>query len=235
MSLTELPAAHEKALRDGLPVFNKYGLLLAGGYAFRAHDLVDRPSRDLDFATSSSVPLREIAEAVANHYVSLGYQARMCPGTPRLERLILTVPGEDGEFDLDLLKEALRPEPHAADLRPGQYVYTVTLEDAVGLKVRAVQDRSVARDIVDLYSLREMFSFEELERLGAQHEPSFDWERLHDHLLAAVAVFLDEEFEFYGLDQETMDELRAWATRWSDDLGQRRGGDYDHDHADSQM
>ena len=33
MSLDGLPAAHLRVLLDGLPVFERYGLLLAGGYA----------------------------------------------------------------------------------------------------------------------------------------------------------------------------------------------------------
>ncbi len=44
MSLDGLPAAHLRVLLDGLPVFERYGLLLAGGYAFRAHEILHRPS-----------------------------------------------------------------------------------------------------------------------------------------------------------------------------------------------
>ena len=56
MSLDGLPPAHRRVLLDGLPVFERYGLLLAGGYAFRAHEIVHRPSQDLDFATSDGTP-----------------------------------------------------------------------------------------------------------------------------------------------------------------------------------
>ncbi len=51
MSLDGLPPAHLRVLLDGLPVSERYGLLLAGGYAFRAHEILHRPSQDLDFAT----------------------------------------------------------------------------------------------------------------------------------------------------------------------------------------
>lgn len=40
-----------------LPVFERYGLQLAGGYAFRAHEILHRPSQDLDFATRDDTPL----------------------------------------------------------------------------------------------------------------------------------------------------------------------------------
>jgi hypothetical protein len=61
VSLEGLPAAHLRVLLDGLAVFERYGLLLAGGYAFRAHEILHRPSQDLDFATRDGTPLPEIA------------------------------------------------------------------------------------------------------------------------------------------------------------------------------
>jgi hypothetical protein len=38
---------------EGLPVFERYGLLLAG-YSLPAHEILRRPSEDLDFATQIS-------------------------------------------------------------------------------------------------------------------------------------------------------------------------------------
>jgi hypothetical protein len=64
VSLDGLPSAHLRALLDGLPVFERYGLMLAGGYAFRAHQILHRPSQDLDFATRDGTPLPEIAAYV---------------------------------------------------------------------------------------------------------------------------------------------------------------------------
>ena len=64
VSLDRLPPAHLQVLLDGLPVFERYGLLLAGGYAFRAHEILHRPSQDLDFATRDNTPLPEIAAHV---------------------------------------------------------------------------------------------------------------------------------------------------------------------------
>ena len=72
MSLEGLPADHVRVLLDGLSVFEQYGLLLAGGYAFRAHEIVYRPSQDLDFATGSHEPLPDIAEHVRQAFASAG-------------------------------------------------------------------------------------------------------------------------------------------------------------------
>jgi hypothetical protein len=77
MSLDGLPPAHLRVLLDGLPVFKRYGLLLAGGYAFRAHEIVYRPSQDLDFATRDDTPLPEIAARVQAAFRHAGYGVRL--------------------------------------------------------------------------------------------------------------------------------------------------------------
>ena len=77
MSLDGLPPAHLRVLLDGLPVFERFGLLLAGGYAFRAHEIVHRPSQDLDFATSDDTPLPEIAAHVQDAFQRAGYGVRL--------------------------------------------------------------------------------------------------------------------------------------------------------------
>jgi hypothetical protein len=77
VSLDGLPPAHLQVLLDGLPVFERYGLLLAGGYAFRAHEIVHRPSQDLDFATTDNTPLPEIAARVRDAFQRAGYSVRL--------------------------------------------------------------------------------------------------------------------------------------------------------------
>jgi hypothetical protein len=110
VSLDGLPPAHLRVLLDGLPVFERYGLLLAGGYAFRAHEILHRPSQDLDFATRDDTPLPEIAANVQLAFQHAGYGVRLAEAaSPRYARLILRLPGSDEELEMDLLKEALEP------------------------------------------------------------------------------------------------------------------------------
>lgn len=55
-----------KALVDAaLPVCARYGLAVAGGYAVKAHGLVERPSEDIDFATGTAAPIEELVTALA--------------------------------------------------------------------------------------------------------------------------------------------------------------------------
>jgi hypothetical protein len=224
VSLEDLPTAHLRVLLDGQTIFEQYGLLLAGGYSFRAHDLLHRPSTDLDFATRDGAPLSDIAVDVMRTYVAAGYGARLMEGTGRYARLVLEFPDAGGELELDLLKEALGPGWVTVQTPDGTSVRALSLDDAVGLKARAWFERFVIRDIIDLNAVRDVFSFADLENLARRHDPGVDLETLLDHL-AGVGVWSDEEFAEYGLDASEVLGLRRWATAWYDDLARRLAAD----------
>jgi hypothetical protein len=133
VSLDGLPPAHLRVLLDGLPVFERYGLLLAGGYAFRAHEIVHRPSQDLDFATTSDdTPLPEIAAHVQDAFQRAGYGVRLAEAaSARCARLVLQLPGSGEELEMDLLKEALEPRWVTVQITPAASVRAVSLEDTV--------------------------------------------------------------------------------------------------------
>jgi hypothetical protein len=224
VSLGELPAAHLRVLLDGLPVFERYGLLLAGGYAFRAHELVHRPSQDLDFATGDGRPLPEIAEHVRRAFESMQYIVRLVEASDRYARLVLRLPGSDEELEMDLLKEALEPGWATVQITGAASVRALSLKDTVGLKARAWHDRFVIRDIIDLYAVASTFSYIDLETLGRRHDPHLDLEAILDHL-AGVSVFSDDDFAEYELDETRIDDLRRWVTGWYDDLARRLATD----------
>ena len=160
MSLDGLPPAHLRVLLDGLPVFERYGLLLAGGYAFRAHEILHRPSQDLDFATRDDTPLPEIAAQVQVAFQRAGYGVRLAEAASlRCARLVLQLPGSGEELEMDLLKEALEPRWVTVQVTPAASVRAVSLEDTVGLKARAWHDRFVIRDIIDLHAVAGTFSY----------------------------------------------------------------------------
>jgi hypothetical protein len=123
VSLVGLPPAHWQVLLDGLPVFDQYGLLLAGGYAFRAHEILHRPSQDLDFA-----------EHVRVAFQAAGYGVRLIEATGRYARLALRLPGFGDELEMDLLKEALEPRWVSVQLGPAASVRALSLDDIVGLQ-----------------------------------------------------------------------------------------------------
>jgi hypothetical protein len=220
VSLEGLPAGHLRVLLDGLPVFKRYGLLLAGGYAFRAHEMLHRPSQDLDFATGNATPLPEIARHVRQAFEAAGYRAELVEATGRYARLALRLPHSSEGLEIDLLKEALDRSYITIKIAPAVSVRALSLDDTVGLKARAWHDRFVIRDIIDLHAVGSVFSYADLEALGRRHDPELDLESILDHL-AGVSAFSDEDFADYQLDETTITDLRRWVTGWYDDLAGR--------------
>jgi len=220
VSLDGLPDAHLRVLLDGLPTFERHGLLLAGGYAFRAHEILSRPSQDLDFATRDDAPLPEIAEQVAHAFESAGYAVRIIEAGHRYARLVLRLPGSDDELEMDLLKEALDLSYKTVQVTSAASLRALSLTDTIGLKARAWHDRFVIRDIIDLHAVADAFSYTDLESLARRHEPDLDLEAILEHL-AGVSVFSDEDFAEYGLDASEVADLRRWVTGWYDDLARR--------------
>ncbi|MQA24446.1 MAG: hypothetical protein GEU94_03015 [Micromonosporaceae bacterium] len=76
----EFPAFHRRIYEATREVCARYDLWLAGGYAIRAHSLVERASQDLDFATIHSAPLPEIAYDVAAALAAAGLNTRQMGG-----------------------------------------------------------------------------------------------------------------------------------------------------------
>lgn len=51
--MTDMPELHTRLLADVIVLGSPYPLALTGGYTMRAHRLVNRPSQDLDVASST--------------------------------------------------------------------------------------------------------------------------------------------------------------------------------------
>jgi predicted nucleotidyltransferase component of viral defense system len=203
---------HRILLRIGFDAGEELGLVLAGGYAIAAHSLVDRPSKDIDFATSSSIPLPLITERLADAYRAAGYRVETREAGQRMARLRVST--STAICEVDLLKEAIGP-PVQLSIGP-----VLALPDAVGLKLRALHDRAAHRDFIDAHAASSEYSTGEMERLAAQHTEEFSFEELADRLGGFDA--LDEDaFLFYGLEQQQIEEIRQWAHRWESDIRSR--------------
>ncbi|GII01181.1 nucleotidyl transferase AbiEii/AbiGii toxin family protein [Planobispora takensis] len=219
------PPFQEKILRVAMPACDRFGLVLAGGHAMRMHGLTDRPSRDLDFATAAETPLPEVADGLAETFRQAGFEVTTHEVTPRMGRLLVTDPLTGQSCEFDLLREALQHGPVTiGDLS------VVGLADAVGLKMRALHERSLARDVIDVAAVSELYGFRELERLARLHNEEFSLEELVMRL-EFVDLIADEEFEAYGLDEERIREIRRFATAWVEDIKLRRAdeGDAEYD------
>jgi hypothetical protein len=116
--------------------------------------------------------------------------------------------------EVDLLKEAVGPPAH---LLVGP---VLALEDAIGLKVRALHERAAHRDFIDIKAANARLSWPELERAGARHTAGFSLAELADRL-GSIAEREDRGFASYGLTDTDIVELRRWAAAWADDINGR--------------
>lgn len=222
------PPFQERLLQAVLPVCDRYGLVLAGGYAIKAHGFTDRPSKDLDFATAQETPLPEVADGVVGAFRSAGLSARIIEVTPRMGRLMIEDAATAETCEFDLLREALQERPTTHGL-----LKVLGLEDAVGLKMRALHERSYARDVIDIAAVSHLYAFRALESLARVHHDEFSLYELASRL-EAVDFMDDEEFERYGVGEARIKEIRCFALDWLEDIKLRRvdDGDIDYDDPD---
>lgn len=212
---------YRRLLADVLAAGAPYPLALTGGCAVRAHGLVERLSQDLEFATESPEALEKIAADVGAALEERGWEVRALEAEPLAARLIAAEPGGSEEcayeeYEVDLYKEALWHPPVQTE-----YGLTLSLEDVVGTKVRALADRGLARDLVDVRAAADRWSRPELEELGRRHAPdTFDLTDLQTRLVGAELID-DREFSAYGLDGRAIGDLRRWAQEWADDIAER--------------
>ncbi|ACZ84755.1 hypothetical protein Aros01_08996 [Streptosporangium roseum] len=224
-----LPPLQQRMLQAVLPACARFGLVLAGGYAMNAHGFTDRPSNDLDFATAAELPLPEVAEGVAEALGEAGLEVTVVEVTPRMGRLVVSDPVTEQSCEFDLLREAFQQQPViVGDLS------VVSLDDAVGLKMRALHERSLARDVIDIASVSHLYGFREFEQLARLHNEEFSLAELVMRL-EFVDLIADEEFEAYGMDEARIAEIRRFSYAWVEDIKLRRadegdaeyGADYD--------
>lgn len=210
-----MPPFHRRLIDASLDMCREYGLFLAGGYAMKAHGLVDRPSNDLDFATAHPLPVSELTERVVAGYRAQGFAVTVTPGNYRFARLLVSDPRTGEACDVDLMKANLMVTPVMIEGCP-----VVGFDDAIGLKMRAVQDRCIARDLIDAASLAGTYSFERLEWLLRSQEAEFSLERLASRLELAE-LRGDDQFEQYGLDHEEILRVKRFAAEWAQDINLR--------------
>jgi Nucleotidyl transferase AbiEii toxin, Type IV TA system len=204
-----LAGDHALLVEVALPVCARYRLGIAGGYAMKAHGLVDRPSEDIDFATSHPAPVEEITEALAADYRQAGCQARVLNTGGRFGHLDVALPS-GAVCRVDILKEPLNYELAMMSFGP-----VLALADIVALKTGALHDRGVLRDVIDVHAASKLFSEADLVTMARSAlDEEFRLESLRDQLDRAQ-MYPDEEFALYGIDAAQSADIRAWAIDWS--------------------
>jgi hypothetical protein len=139
--------------QDALAIGNPFPLVITGGYAVQAHGLVDRPSRDVDVATDSDVPMGTIAAAMMEGLTERGWEMDVIGIDPLSARLMATDPRTGQRCEFDILKEAFGRPPERTP-----YGLVLALDDVIGTKVRALAGRGLPRDLIDMRGIAYPFN-----------------------------------------------------------------------------
>lgn len=224
MDAYPLAPFHLRLVEDVREVLLRYGLLLAGGNALRAHGLTNRPVDGLTFAAGDEVRLAEVAAAVTGAFRVAGAAVEVVESGPRGCRLTVTDEVTGQSCEVKLRRELLVDRPAFVEPCPA-----VGLDDAIGFKVRALRNRGLPRDVADVASSSDRYGFRSLERLGARHDDEWRTEDLVQRL-EAVDLLADEAFAECGLDEERIAEVRRFAHAWAEDIKLRRADDGDAEY-----
>ncbi len=108
--------------------------------------------------------MEEIAATVRVGLEQRGWQVEALEADPLSAQLIVTDTATGEECEVDILKEALWRPPVMT-----RHGLVLSLEDVVGTKVRALADRGLARDLIDVRAAADRWSHTELEELGGRH------------------------------------------------------------------
>lgn len=208
-----LDGDHKALVEAVLPVCSAYGLAVAGGYAVKAHGLIERPSEDIDFATGTAAPIGEVVAALAAAYRTADFTVQVLDADGRKGHLLVTFP-LSGTYRVNVLKEPLNHPVVWLDFGP-----VIALADAVALKMGALHDRALPQDVIDAHAASSDFSRAELiAACRAALDEDFSLETLRDQL-AFASTYPDEAFSRYGASPELIAEVRAWALDWSTEVG----------------
>lgn len=212
-----LSALHHRLMQDVLEIGNSLPLVITGGYAIQAHQLVDRPSRDIDVATNSGIPMEDIAAAVVAGLTPRGWDTCIIGIDSRSARMMAADPATGERCELDILREVFSQPPVVSPYGP-----VLALYDVIGTKVRALAGRGLPRDLIDIHAASQLCSNAELESLGRRHawEEQFSLSELKARLDGAE-WYDDQAFAEYDLSAGEITDLRMWARAWADDIVRR--------------
>jgi len=213
MNMSDL---HRRLLQDVLEVGNDLPFVITGGYAVQAHGIVERPSRDIDVATNSSIPMEILASRLIEGLTERGWRVRVIGIEPVSARFMVADPELGQDCEVDILKEGFTWPPVDTPYGP-----VLSLDEVIGTKVRALADRGYPRDLIDIHAASRLRSQGELEALGRRLAwDEFSLEGLATRL-SSVQWRADEEFAAYGLSEAEILDLRRWGQTWADDINRR--------------
>lgn len=183
------------------------GYVLAGGGALRAHRLIERPTRDLDFFSSSADSVTAAAAAFEAYARRQRWDVEVVIATAQFVRLVVN---SDQTMMVDLaLDGAAQEQVEVTDYGP-----TLHPNDLAGRKTLALFDRAEARDFADVFVLSRMYSRDGLIELAMGIDRGFD-RLVFAEMLDTLDRFEDDDIP---VPQRDAAELRAFFSAWKREL-----------------
>ena len=184
---------------------------LAGGGAMLAHDLVERPTQDIDLFTPQADEPTRLAAALAHALRESGALVEVDRRGPEFSRLTVTM-ADGRSVAVEIARDArIRQTVH---LGFGQVLH---LDEVAADKTLALFGRAAARDLVDVHALSRRYTLDQLCALAEEKDSGFNHPVLADALRAATA-HSDAAFTELGLQGDAVASLRNWANNWREQL-----------------
>jgi hypothetical protein len=160
-----LDPLHEQIARTAFALPEAEQVALAGGGAMLAHDLVDRPTQDVDLFTPDPGEVTRLSDALAVALRTEGAQVRVDRRGPGFTRLGVTV-ADGRSVVVEVAHDARIRE--AVQLSFGRVLHP---DEVAADKTLALFGRAAARDLVDVAALSERYPLERLCELAAEKDP----------------------------------------------------------------
>ncbi|MGW2093046.1 nucleotidyl transferase AbiEii/AbiGii toxin family protein [Promicromonospora sukumoe] len=160
---------HDRLARIGLGAADRYGFVLAGGYAISANGMGDRPSVDVDLFTDRGDPeqFAEAVDAVRQAFRAEGFTVVDNRIGPTFADLRVSDEATSTWSDIQLGWDYREFPPRLLEIGP-----VLDPRDAVANKMGALWSRGEARDYIDIDTVVESgrFSRDDVLAMGDRIE-----------------------------------------------------------------
>ncbi len=177
----------------------------------RAHDLLERPTDDVDLFSPAPGAAGRVLAAVCADLVADGFDVQVIRSAGDGDFAELEVSRDRHSTHLDLARDWRAHETVTLNVGP-----VLHLDDAVGAKITALLGRALPRDFIDVAAALNRYPRVRLLELAFDRDRGL---RVHDAALAAQALDRIEtvQFQRYGLTPIDVDSLRARFADWPRD------------------
>jgi hypothetical protein len=207
-------AFHQTLARIGLEAAERYGFALAGGYAVQAAGFLQRPSEDVDLFTvwERRAEFEAAAGAIIDAYRAAGLTVEAERRHDTFVRL--TVADAEQSAKVELGVDIRVNEPVQIAIGP-----VLHPDDAIMNKMRALYERALARDFIDIDAVIRSgrYTPADLLRLAERSDITFNRTRFAD-ALGQAQLLDDDDFAPYGMAGIPLEQLRQRFAAWRKDL-----------------